>query len=85
MAVVYMDECRWDDVSDGMIFQFIDPDDNVLAEVALMDSQANLWKFQVNLPSRNQVDGINPAAIVATQVSARRIAETILLSTIVTR
>jgi hypothetical protein len=85
MAVVYMDECRWDDVSDGMIFHFIDPDDNVLAEVALMDSQSNLWKFQVNLPPRNQVDGINPAAIVATQASARRIVETILLSTIVTR
>ena len=85
MGVVYFDDCRWQDVSDGMVFQFIDSDDSVLAEVALMDSQANLWKFQVNLPPRYLTDGAAPTAIVATQASARRIAESILLATIATR
>jgi len=85
MAVVYIDECRWLDVSDGMVFHFTDPDNNVLAEVALMDSQSNMWKFQVNLPPRHQVDGASPAAIVATQPTARKIAEMILISTIATR
>jgi hypothetical protein len=85
MAVVYMSECRWEDVSDGMVFHFIESDGTVLAEVALMDSESNLWKFQVNLPPRNLVDGLVPAAIVATQPAARRIAEAILLATIATR
>jgi hypothetical protein len=85
MAVVYMSECRWEDISDGMVFQFVESDGNVLAEVALMDSESNLWKFQVNLPERNRVDGVAPAAIVATQPAARKIAEAILLATIATR
>jgi len=64
---------------------FVDSDGVTLAEVALKDSDGQLWKVEVMLPDRNKVNGINPAAIVATQASARRIAEFILLSTIVTR
>lgn len=83
--VRYFNECKWVDVSDGMIYHFMDSDGTVLAEVALKDSDGQLWKVEVMLPDRNKVNGINPAAIVATQASARRIAEYLLLSTIVTR
>jgi hypothetical protein len=83
--VRYFDECKWVDVSDGMIYQFQDSDGNVLAQIALMNSDGQLWKFEVMLPERNKVNNVNPAAIVSTQASARRIAETLLLSTIVTR
>ena len=85
MAVVYMSDCTWQDVSDGLVYQFTESDGTVLAEVALMDSESNLWKFQVNLPERNRVQGLVPAAIVATQPAARRIAEAILLATVATR
>ncbi|HEY8750437.1 MAG TPA: hypothetical protein VIM11_20805 [Tepidisphaeraceae bacterium] len=83
--VRYFDECKWADVGDGMIFQFVDGEGNIFSEIALMNSDGQLWKFEVMLPERNQVNGTNPAAIVSTQAAARRIAETILLSTIVTR
>jgi hypothetical protein len=83
--VRYFDECKWVDVGDGMIYQFQDSDGNVLAQIALMNSDGQLWKFEVMLPERNKVNNVNPAAIVSTQASARRIAETLLLSTIVTR
>ena len=85
MAVVYMSDCRWEDVSDGMVFNFVESDGTVLGEIALMDSESNLWKFHVNLPERNRVDGIAPTAIVATQPAARRIVESILLATVATR
>jgi hypothetical protein len=83
--VRYFNECKWVDVGDGLIYQFQDSDAVTLAEVALKNSDSQLWKVEVMLPDRNKVNGINPAAIVATQASARRIAEYILLSTIVTR
>jgi hypothetical protein len=83
--VRFFNECKWTDVGDGMIFQFQDSDGGVLAQIALMNSDGQLWKFEVMLPPRYTVNNTNPAAIVATQSAARRIAETLLLSTIVTR
>ncbi len=83
--VRYFNECKWVDVNDGMMFQFTDSDGDVLAEIALMNSDGQLWKFEVKLPERYKVDGVNPAAIVSTQSAARRIAEMLLLSTVVTR
>jgi len=83
--VRYFNECKWVDVNDGMMFQFVDSEGDVIAEIALMNSDGQLWKFEVMLPDRYKVNGINPAAIVATQSAARRIAETLLLCTIVTR
>jgi hypothetical protein len=83
--VRYFNECSWVDVNDGMMFQFADSDGEVLSEIVLMNSDGQLWKFEVMLPDRYKVNGTNPAAIVATQSAARRIAETILLCTIVTR
>jgi len=83
--VRYFNECKWIDVSDGLMFQFTDSDGDVLARITLMNSDGQLWKFEVMLSDRYKVNGTNPAAIVTTQSSARRIAEMILLSTIVTR
>ena len=83
--VRFFSDCKWVDVNDGMMFQFTDSDGNVLAEITLMNSDGQLWKFEVILPDRYKVDDINPAAIVSTQSAARKIAETLLLSTIVTR
>jgi hypothetical protein len=85
MQVRYFNECQWADVSDGLIYQFIDADGETLAEVALKDSDGQLWKFEVMLPDRYKLDNVNPGGIVASQASARRIAELILLSTIVNR
>ena len=85
MQVRYFNECQWVDVGDGLIFQFIDHEGETLAEVALVDSDGQLWKFEVVLPDRYKVNGTNPAGIVASQTSARKIAEFILLSTIVNR
>jgi hypothetical protein len=85
MAVFYFDECSWVDVGYETIYQFLDPEGQTLAEVALKDSDAQLWKFEVMLPERYQIDQANPRGIVATQTAARKICELILLSTIVTR
>ena len=83
--VRYFNECKWVDVNDGMMFQFQDSDGDVLAEIALMNSDGQLWKFEVMLPGRYKVNDTNPAAIVATQSAARKIAENLLLCTVVTR
>jgi len=83
--VRYFNECKWTDVGDGLMFQFTDSDGDALAQITLMNSDGQLWKFEVMLPDRYKANGVNPAAIVTTQSSARRIAEMILLSTIVTR
>jgi hypothetical protein len=85
MAVSYFDECSWVDVGYETIYQFLDHDGQTLAEVALKDSDAQLWKFEVMLPDRYRVNAVNPAGIVATQTAARKICELILLSTIVSR
>ncbi|HSZ56878.1 MAG TPA: hypothetical protein VK797_14515 [Tepidisphaeraceae bacterium] len=85
MAVYYFDECKWVDVGYETIYQFIDSEGETLAEVALKDSDGQLWKFEVMLPERYRLNGVNPGGIVATQTAARRISELILLSTIVTR
>lgn len=85
MQVRYFDECSWRDVSDGLIFHFVDAEGETLAEIGLKDGESKLWKFQVMLPDRYKVDGGSLAGLVYSQTNARKIAELILLSTIVTR
>ena len=85
MQVCYHDECKWEDVSHGMIYHYVDADGKTLAEVALKDGDAKLWKFEVMLPAKYRTDGRNPAAVVYSQLAAKRIAEMILLNTIVTK
>ena len=85
MQVWYFNECKWVDVGYETIYQFVDPDGETLAEVALKDSDAKLWKFEVMLPERYRLNGVNPGGIVATQAAARKVAELILMSTIMTR
>lgn len=85
MAVYYFDECSWVDVGYETIYQYIDAEGQTLAEVALKDSDAQLWKFEVMVPERYQLNGVKPGGVVATQTAARKICELILLSTIVTR
>lgn len=85
MEVLYYDECKWQDMGEGLIFHFVDIDGNCLAEIALKDSESQLWKFEVMLPDRHRVNEINPAGLVFAQTGARRVVEMILLNTIVTR
>ena len=85
MQVRYYDQCRWVDVADGLIFHFVDDEGEPIAEVGLKDSESQLWRFEVMLPERYRWNSTNPAGLVCTQPAARRIAEMILLNTIVTR
>lgn len=85
MQVRYYDECKWQDVGDGLIHQFVDADGQPLAEIALKDADAKLWKWQVELPTRYRLDGATPGGIVVTDTAARKVCEIVLLSTIVTR
>jgi hypothetical protein len=85
MAVHYFDECQWVDVGYETIYQFIDSEGEALAEVALKDSDAQLWKFEVMVPERYRLNSVNPGGVVATQTAARKICELILVSTIVNR
>ena len=85
MQVRYYDECRWVDIGDGLMWQFVDEEAEPLAEVALKDGEAQLWKFQVNVPERYQWNGTKPAGIVCSQAAAKKVAEMILMNTIVRR
>ncbi|HZL37977.1 MAG TPA: hypothetical protein VFC78_21855 [Tepidisphaeraceae bacterium] len=85
MNVRYFDECKWNDVADGLIFEFVDDSGQKLAEVALRNAESKLWKFEVFVPEQYQLDGTHPAGAVYTCAAAKRVAETILLNTIVVR
>jgi len=85
MKVRYFDECQWLDVGDGMIYQFVDDEGEALAEAALIDGDANLWKFEVLVPDRYCHKGVKPAGIVCSQPAAKKVAEMILRNTIVTK
>jgi hypothetical protein len=83
--VRYFDECKWLDAGDGFLFHFIDSAGEKLAETSLVDFDAKLWKFEVFLPEKFQIDGKNPVGVVYSSPAAKRVAETILLNTIVLR
>ena len=85
MQVVYYSDCKWEDVGEGLIFHFVDSDGTQLAEVALLDADAKFWKYSVTLPPRFHYNGAAPAGIVLTQTAAKKVAELILLNTIVSR
>ena len=85
MQVRYYDECKWQDVGDGLIHQFVDADGQPLAEIALKDGDGKLWKWRVMLPSRYRAEGTTPGGIAVTDAAARKVCEIVLLSTIVTR
>lgn len=85
MQVRYYDECRWEDVGDGLIYHFVDSEGEPLAEIALKDKDAKLWKWVVMLPERYRLDGQVPGGIVVTDAAARKVAEIVLLSTIINR
>lgn len=85
MHVRYFDECKWNDSVDGLIFEFVDEAGEKLAEVALRDADAKLWKFEVFVPEKYQIDGSHPVGVVYTCAAAKRVAEVILLNTIVVK
>ncbi|HEY2586919.1 MAG TPA: hypothetical protein VGI81_14330 [Tepidisphaeraceae bacterium] len=85
MKVRYFDECKWVDTGEGLAFEFQDPDGETLARIALRDGEAKLWTFEVMLPPRHQLEECRVGGVVFSQIGARRVAETILLHTIVTR
>ena len=85
MKVRYFDECKWVDTGDGLEFEFYDADGDTLARIALRDGEAKLWTFEVSLPPRYQLEDCRLGGVVFSQVGARRVSETILLHTIVTR
>lgn len=85
MQVRYYDECKWVDTGDGFAFDFVDSDGQVLAHIALRESDSKLWLFQLNLPERFRLEGSNVGGVVFSQVGARKVVEAILLNTIVTK
>lgn len=85
MQVTYYDECKWVDMGEGIAFDYVDGDGSVLAQVALRDGEAKLWTFQIKLPQRFQLEGCQVGGVVFSQIGAKRVAETILLNTIVTK
>jgi hypothetical protein len=85
MKVCYYNECKWVDTGDGLIFQFVDGDGEPLAEVALRDADAKLWKFEVILPERFQWNGSNAAGLVLSQSAAKKVCELILVNSIVSK
>ena len=84
MKVVYYDECKWVDEGEGLSFNFV-ADESILAHVAMRDAERKLWSFEVNLPETYRFNGHTPAGLVYTAATARKVAETILLGTIVTK
>jgi hypothetical protein len=85
MQVLYYDECKWVDTGEGFSFDYVDADGQVLAQVALRDGDSKLWLFQVMLPQRFQLEGHHLGGVVFSQLGAKKVAETILLNTIVTK
>lgn len=85
MQVKYYDECKWVDTGEGFSYDYIDGDGNVLAHVALRDGDAKLWLFRIMLPGRYELEGCQVGGVVFGQLGAKKVAETILLNTIVTR
>jgi hypothetical protein len=85
MNVRYFDECKWVDTGDGFSFEFHDAEGQALAHIALRDGEAKLWIFEVRLPPRFQLEECRLGGVVFSQTGARRVVETILLNTIVTK
>ena len=85
LQVRYFDECKWVDAGEGMSFAFTHEDGSILAEAALVDFEAKLWKYEVTLPEKFQWEEKNPVGLVYTAPAAKRVAETILLNTILVR
>lgn len=83
--VTYYDECMWREIDEGSSFEFVNDAGERLAEVALRDFNAKLWKFEVFVPERYRLDGAIPAGLVFSAATAKRVAEVILLGTIVVR
>ncbi|MDB5291414.1 MAG: hypothetical protein JWL69_2655 [Phycisphaerales bacterium] len=83
--ITYYDECKWREIDDGLSFEFVDGAGQRLAEVSLRDHDAKLWKFEVFVPARYQLDGATPTGVVFTAAAAKKVAEMILLGTIVVR
>jgi hypothetical protein len=85
MKVRYFDECKWVDTGDGLAFEFVDGEGETLARIALRDGDAKLWMFEVLLPPRHQLEDCRAGGVVFSQIGARRVVDTILLNTIVTK
>jgi hypothetical protein len=85
MQVKYHDECKWVDTGEGFSYDYVDADGNVLAQVALRDGDAKLWIFRIMVPERYQLEGCRVGGVVFGQMGAKKVAETILLNTIVTK
>jgi hypothetical protein len=83
--ITYYDECNWREINDGLSFEFVDGAGQRLAEVSLRNLDAKLWKFEVFVPERYRLDGSTSTGVVFTAAAAKRVAEMILLGTIVVR
>lgn len=85
MQVLYYDECKWVDTGEGISYDYVDSEGQVLAQIALRNGDAKLWLFQVPLPERFQLEGCQLGGVVFSQAGAKKVVETILLNTIVTK
>ena len=81
----YFDECKWHDPGEGFMQEFQDRAGEKLAEVTSIDLEAKLWKFETFLPEKYHLDGRNPAGVVYSVAAAKRVAELILVNTILLR
>ena len=84
-TALYFDECKWVDAGEGLIFEFVHESGEKLATVSLRNAESKLWQFEVNVPPKYQAHDNLPRGVVYTSAAARRVAETILLSTILLR
>jgi hypothetical protein len=85
MQVRYYDECKWVDTGEGLSYDYVDADGQILAQVALRNGDSKLWLFQVMLPERFRLEGHRVGGVVFSQLGAKKVVETILLNTIVTK
>lgn len=85
MQVLYYDECKWVDSGDGFAYDYVDADGQTLAHVALRNGDSKLWLFRLMLPERFKLEGCQLGGVVFSQLGAKKVVETILLNTIVTK
>ena len=81
----YSDECKWQDPGDGFLLEYVDRAGEKLAEVTMVDFEHKLWKFEAFLPEKYQFEGRNPIGVVYSSAAAKKVAEIILLNTILTK
>jgi hypothetical protein len=83
--MLYIDECKWHETEPKLAAEFRHIKAGKLAEIALVDAETKTWRFETFLPERFQLDGKNSLGVVYSSAAAKKVAELILLNTVLTR